>query len=78
MKARVTIFYKDSVFDPQGNTVAHSLKRAGFDGVSDVRMGKVIDISFNQADSLDEQVRKMCDQLLVNPVIESYTYEILE
>lgn len=80
MKARIYVFYKDSVFDPQGNTVAGSLKRMGFSKVEDVRMGKVIDVEFKQS-SVEEarkDVAKMCDKLLVNPVIESYKVEFIE
>lgn len=80
MKARVHVFFKDSVFDPQGNAVAGSLKRMGFSKVRDVRMGKAIDVQFENASS--EEVRrdiaKMCEKLLVNPVIESYKVEILD
>ena len=78
MKARVTIFYKDSVFDPQGNTIAGSLKRMGFGSVDDVRIEKVIDITLNQTDKKQAELdlTKMCDDLLANPVIESYQFEI--
>ncbi len=77
MKARVHVFFKDSVFDPQGNTVAGSLKRMGFSKVKGVRMGKVIDVEFENASSEDARrdITKMCEKLLVNPVIESYKVE---
>ncbi|MFM8270302.1 MAG: phosphoribosylformylglycinamidine synthase subunit PurS [Pseudomonadota bacterium] len=80
MKARIHIFYKDSVFDPQGNTVAASLQRLGFGSVKEVRIGKVIDV-FLEAKRVDEarnEIAKMCDKLLVNPVIESYRVESIE
>ena len=78
MKARVTIFYKDSVFDPQGNTLAQSLRRIGFVKVGDVRVGKVVDLQLGHASRTEAEsdLRKMCDELLANPVIESYQYEI--
>ena len=80
MKARVFVFYKDSVFDPQGNTIAHSLKRLGFKQVEDVRVGKVVDIQLKAAtaDEARRDLQKMCEKLLANPVIESYRYEIHE
>jgi len=80
VKARVHVFYKDGVFDPQGNTVAGSLKKIGFSKVKDVRMGKVIDLdlSYSSTDEARIEIKKMCDKLLVNPVIESFQYEILE
>ena len=79
MKARVHIFYKDSVFDPQGNTVAQSLNRMGFVKVKGVRIGKVVDIELDSTNLEDARndVRKMCEKLLANPVIESFKYEIV-
>lgn len=79
MKARVHIFFKDSVFDPQGNTLAQSLRRVGFTKVKDVRVGKVIDVEVENTEKEDAKrdLQKMCDQLLANPVIESYKVEIL-
>ena len=80
MKGRVEVFYKESVFDPQGNTLAHSLRAQGFRLVKDVRVGKLIDLELD-AKSQDEakrQLKKMCEKLLANPVIESYKLEILE
>ena len=80
MKARVFVFYKDSVFDPQGNTLAHSLQRLGFNHVEDVRVGKIIDVQL-KAYSIEDARRdlnKMCEKLLANPVIESYRFEIQE
>ena len=80
MKARVHVFYKDSVFDPQGNTLADSLRRVGFPQVKGVRVGKVIDLELGNA-SVEEAKRdlhRMCEKLLANPVIESFKYEIKE
>ena len=78
MKARVHIFYKDSVFDPQGNTLVHSLLSMGFGTVKKVRVGKAIDIELDAGteQAARHQIREMCDKLLANPVIESYTIEV--
>lgn len=80
MKARVYIFYKDSVFDPQGNTLAQSLRRVGFARVKDVRVGKVIDVKMDSSssDEARRDLQKMCEKLLANPVIESFKYELIE
>lgn len=80
MKARVLIFFKDSVFDPQGNTLAQSLKRGGFTKVKDVRVGKVIDVEMDNVDREEARrdLQKMCDSLLANPVIEAYRFEFPE
>ena len=80
MKARVHVFYKDSVFDPQGNTIAASLRRVGFQKVKDVRVGRSIDVEL-EAVSWEEaklSLEKMCEKLLVNPVIESFRLEKIE
>jgi phosphoribosylformylglycinamidine synthase len=74
MKARVHVFFKPNVFDPQGTTVCQSLQSLGFNKVSTVRIGKSIDLDLN-VNSKEEaklQIDKMCEKLLVNAVIESY------
>jgi phosphoribosylformylglycinamidine synthase len=80
MKARVHIFYKDSVFDPQGNTVEDSLKKLGFAKVKNLRIGRVIDmeLDYSTKEEAKREVAKMCDKLLANPVIESFKHEILD
>lgn len=79
MKARIHIFYKDSVFDPAGNTLAESLRRQGFQRVSNVRVGKVVDVDLGtaSADETKAEAQKMCEGMLVNPVIEAYHIELL-
>ena len=76
MKATVTIMFKNGVLDPQGEAVKSALMGLGFFDVKGARQGKVIELELaNGADP--NQVDKMCQQLLVNSVIESYTVEIL-
>ena len=76
MKARVTIMLKDGVLDPQGEAVRHALGTLGFDGVSGVRQGKVIELDL--PDGTEEAtVAKMCEDLLANTVIERYDVEML-
>lgn len=78
MRARVRVFLKPSVFDPQGSTVAHALKRVGFEEVTNVRIGKTIDLELDSTDreTAKKRVAAMCEKLLANPVIESYSIEI--
>ena len=76
MKARVHVMLKNGVLDPQGEAVRHALGAMGFDGVSGVRQGKVIDLDL--ADGTTEaQVGEMCEKLLANTVIESYQIEMI-
>ena len=74
MKARVTVMLKTGVLDPQGEAVRHALGSLGFQGVSGVRQGKVIELDLAETDSAkaEADVKAMCDKLLANPVIESY------
>lgn len=78
MKARVHIFLKPGVLDPQGLAVATSLKHLGFDEVGAARQGKLIELDLDAADAeaAKARVTEMCDKLLANPVIESYDVEI--
>ncbi|MCC5984220.1 MAG: phosphoribosylformylglycinamidine synthase subunit PurS [Rhodobacteraceae bacterium] len=78
MKARVEVMLKDGVLDPQGEAVRHALGALGFEGVSSVRQGKLIELELDASDraSAEEQVRAMCEKLLANTVIESYRFEI--
>jgi phosphoribosylformylglycinamidine synthase PurS subunit len=75
MKARVHVMLKNGVLDPQGAAVKHALGALGFDGVSDVRQGKVIELDLADGTS-EAQVTEMCEKLLANTVIESYTIEL--
>lgn len=80
MKARVYVTYRRGILDPQGDAVARSLAGLGFDDVSGVRIGKLIDIELRTTDRLvaERRVEDMCRRLLANPVIEDYRYEVLD
>ena len=75
MKARVHVMLKNGVLDPQGEAVRHALGALGFDGVSGVRQGKVIDLELAPG-TTEDQVTEMCEKLLANTVIESYQIEM--
>ena len=78
MKARVHVTLKPGVLDPQGKAIAGALSALGFDGVGQVRQGKVIDLEIDGADqaAAREQVEAMCRKLLANTVIEDYAIEL--
>ena len=80
MKARVAIdvMLKDGILDPQGKTVQESLPSLGFDGVSEVRIGKHISLEIEGAsrDEVVERIEEMSRRFLSNPVIEDFTYRI--
>jgi phosphoribosylformylglycinamidine synthase len=75
MKARVHIMLKNGVLDPQGEAVRHALGALGFDGVNGVRQGKVIELDLAEG-TTEAQINEMCEKLLANIVIESYTVEL--
>ena len=78
MKARVTVMLKTGVLDPQGEAVRHALGSLGFQGVQGVRQGKVIELDLAATDraAAEAEVRKMCEKLLANTVIESYRVDL--
>jgi phosphoribosylformylglycinamidine synthase PurS subunit len=78
VKARVTVMLKDGVLDPQGRAIAQALKTLGFDGVQDVRAGRVIELDLKAADpeAAKAQAADMARKLLANDVIERFSVEV--
>ncbi len=79
--ARVYVTLKSGVLDPQGQAVGAALHRLGFSEVQDARIGKYIELELEPgADraSLDARLRKMCEGLLANTVIEQFRWELVE
>jgi phosphoribosylformylglycinamidine synthase PurS subunit len=79
MKARVLVRLKTGILDAQGATVKRALAGLGFHEVQDVRVGKVLDLDVDGTSAADarRRVEEMCARLLVNPVIEDFTVEML-
>lgn len=74
MKLRIFVTLKPGVLDPQGKAIHHALGGLGFDGVEDVRAGKLIEMEV--AESVDDAaIDAMCRKLLANTVIENYRVE---
>lgn len=74
MKIRVHVSLKPGVLDPQGRAVHHALEGLGFDGVADVRVGRLIELEVADGTS-DAGLTDMCEKLLANTVIENYRIE---
>jgi phosphoribosylformylglycinamidine synthase len=74
MKARIFVTLKPGVLDPQGRAIHHALGALGFDGVNDVRAGKLIELDVADGTS-DADLDAMCRKLLANTVIENYRIE---
>lgn len=78
-KIKVYVELKPSVLDPQGKAIQHSLDALGFEGVEDVRAGKLFRIMLDDEipdEQIGPRVEEMCERLLANTVVENYTWEI--
>ncbi len=74
MKIRIIVTLKNGVLDPQGKAIQHALSGLGFDGVEDVRAGKLFELEVAD-DTSDQALDEMCRKLLANTVIENYRIE---
>ena len=76
-KARVFVHLRPSVLDPAGEATRSATKRLGIDGVTQLRIGKSIELEIEAADKDDarSKIELMSDRLLANPVIEDWTLE---
>jgi phosphoribosylformylglycinamidine synthase len=78
INARVTVTLKNGVLDPQGKAIEGALGALGFDGIGNVRQGKVFDLQIETADKAkaETELKAMCEKLLANTVIENYTISL--
>jgi phosphoribosylformylglycinamidine synthase PurS subunit len=79
VKATVLVRPKPGILDPQGEAVQRSLQQLGFP-VDDARVGRVVDLELDlgDADRSRAELERMCEQLLANPLIESYEISVTE
>ena len=78
-KVKVYVTLRESVLDPQGTAVMHSLHTMKYNEVTDVRIGKYMELMVEKSDRpVEDVVKEVCDRFLANPVIEDYRYEIEE
>lgn len=73
---RVSVTLKPSLLDSAGRTVADALHRQSFKEVTDVRIGKLIELQVTEVD--EARIRQMCADLLANPVIEDFSFEVVQ
>ncbi len=78
MKAKIIITPKKAVLDPQGKTVQNALEQMGYKGIGSVHVGKYMEIELPGSDkeAWRKQINEACHQILSNPVIEDYKFEI--
>jgi phosphoribosylformylglycinamidine synthase subunit PurS len=72
VKAKVLIRPKQGILDPQGKAVERALPALGFEGVTDVRVGRLVELETDDPSKLDE----LCEKLLANPLIEDFEVEV--
>ncbi len=74
MKARVTVYPRPQILDPQGKAIRDALARAGFSQVEEVRAGKSFDIQLATSDAAAARsaLEEMSEKLLANPLVEDY------
>jgi phosphoribosylformylglycinamidine synthase PurS subunit len=80
MKVRVLVRPKEGILDPQGQAVERALPALGFGGVSNVHVGRLIELEVGDGapEEVTARVEEMCERLLANPLIESYEIEHLD
>ena len=80
MKAHVWVMPKRTVLDPQGQAIQHALSSLGFAEVREVRQGKffVMELESATREAAEKQVERMAREILANPVIEEFRYEIMD
>ncbi len=81
-QVKVLVTLKPSLLDAQGRVVQDALHSLGYGEVEQVRIGKYLELELNEASGQEAQresrIREMCDKLLSNPVIENYTFEVIQ
>lgn len=79
-KAHIYVNLRPSVLDPAGVAVESGLKQLGYEEVEQVRIGKYIELMLSASDEekARQQLETICDQLLANPVIENYRFDLVE
>ena len=78
MRVRVLIRPKEGILDPQGQAVERALPALGYEDVSNVHVGRLIELDVDGNGDVEAQVLEMCERLLANPLIESYEVQALD
>ena len=80
MKAKIKVVMKKNILDPQGKAVLHAINDLKYSDVKDVRIGKYIEIEFNESkkEIVTAETEEICNKLLANPIMENFHFEIEE
>ncbi len=77
-RVAIDVMLKPEILDPQGRAVERALPGLGYDGVAQVRVGKHLEFDVETGDDLASRVERLCADFLTNPVIETYTWRVVE
>jgi len=79
MKVRILVSFKNSVLDPQGQTVKNALLTLGYGFVKDVRQGKIFELDLEGIDEAEARrlIPEIADKVLANPIIEKFSWDIM-
>ena len=79
-QARIYVTLRPSVLDPQGVAIRSGIQHMGYDNIEQVRIGKYIEMTLSATDeaAAKSELDRICDQLLANPVIETYRFDLME
>ena len=75
-KVKIYVTLRAGILDVQGKMIHRALGSLGYENVSDVKVGKYLQLEIEDDGDIDQEIKKMCEQLLTNPVIEDFTYEV--
>jgi phosphoribosylformylglycinamidine synthase len=80
VRVRILVSYKDSVLDPQGQTVKNALHTLGYDFIEDVRQGKVFELDLEELspEEVEKVIPEISDKVLANPIIEKFSWQIID
>jgi len=78
LKAKIHVTLKQGILDPQGKAIEQALATLGYTAVSNVRVGKYLELDLNETEKekAEAQLKAMCEKLLANTIIEEYRYEL--
>ena len=76
MRYRIIVKLKDSVLDPQGQTILSAIKKEEYDFISDIRTGKFFDLQIDEdTEDVDKKLKKLAYDILSNPIVEDFVIE---
>ena len=76
MKAKVYVTLRENILDPQGVAVKGAIESLGYTGISEVRIGKYIELEIDNTENIEQNLQEICNKLLANVVMEDFRYDL--